>query len=241
MTLTLESIIDKVRAKVYSKYRTRSDVDDLMQEASVLAWRKHSETDWDDAKVIYHAARKADSLVSGKSGEVPTGKPVNYTKRTQSTGDASREKLRAYLTEYEKIHGEAPTNAHVAKALGMNYNNVRYHRNRLHLFDGEVNKRSAYVLSLSEGLDALNNDSQDVPGWMFQLPSEELNTEALDTKIDVRRAIAKTLNDRDKRFLFLEFWLDKSYVDIGKELGFSGAYATKMHRRILAKVGEELK
>ena len=121
MRLPLETIIDKVRAKVYSKYRTRDDVEDLMQEASVHAWNKHVETNWDDAKVIFHAARKADSLVSGKSGEVPTGKPKNLAaRRKQANGEASREKIRTFLAEYEKLHGESPTHAHVAKCLGMN-------------------------------------------------------------------------------------------------------------------------
>lgn len=236
----INTIIDKVRARVYYRYRTHVDVDDLMQEASIHAWKRWEETpDWDEARIIYHAVMKAQSLVSAKSGEVPTGKPKNTAaQRKQANGEASREKLKAYLHEYAKLHGKEPSNTQIARDLGMSTTNVRFHRNRLHLFDGEIDPKSAKVYSLEAGLDAANA-GEDSPAWVYRLPKVLVDYEGAATASEVRRAV-RNLKDRERLFLYLEFWQEKSYVEIGRELGLGGGYVNKLRKQILANLREEL-
>lgn len=236
----ISSIIDKVRARVYSRYRTHTDVDDLMQEASIHAWKRWQENpEWDEAKIVYHAAMKAQSLVSAKSGEAPTGKPKTVAaNRKQANGEASREKLKAYLHEYVTLHGKEPTNTQIARDLGMSTTNVRFHRKRLHLFDGEIDPKSVKVYSLEAGMDA-SDAGENSPAWVYRLPRVLVDYEGAATASEVRQAV-RNLKDRERLFLYLEFWQEKSYVEIGRELGLGGGYVNKLRKQILANLREEL-
>jgi DNA-directed RNA polymerase specialized sigma24 family protein len=236
----IDTIIDKVRARVYLHYRTHGEVDDLMQEASIHAWKRWEESpDWDEARIVYHAVMKAKSLVSAKSGEVPTGKPKNTsTQRKQSNGEASREKLKTYIRDYTKLHGEEPTTTQIARDLGMSTTNVRFHRKRLHLFDTAIDQKTAKVYSLDAGLDA-SAKGEDSPPWMGQMPHVLVDYEGAATASEVREAVRK-LKDRERLFLYLEFWQEKTYVEIGRELGLGGGYVNKLRKQILANLREDL-
>jgi len=236
----IDTLIDKVRGRVYFRYRTHSEVDDLMQEASIQAWKRWTEhPDWDEARIIHHAVLKAQSLVSANSGEVPTGKPkTTSVQRKQANGEASREKLKTYLREYVKLHGTEPTNTQIERDLGMSRSNIRFHRKRLHLFDGAMDKQSAKVYSLDAGLDAAAAGNVP-PAWMYRIPSVTVDYEEAATASEIRRAVGR-LKERERLFLYLEFWKEKTYVEIGRELGLGGGYVNKLRKQIFANLREEL-
>ena len=236
----VEEIIDKVRRRVYARYRTHTEVDDLMQEASIHVWKKFQECpDWDVPRIVYHGLMKAQSLVSNKSGEAPTGKPKNLAaRRKQVNGETSREKITNYLAEYTKLHGKAPSNVQAARELGMSTTNYRFHKDRLHLFDGAVDKQTAKVYSLDAGLDA-SGAGNDTPAWVYHIPPVFVDYELYATRAEVRDAIAR-LPERDRDYLFMEFWQDKTYVDIAKAMKVGGAYVNKYRKQVLARLREEL-
>lgn len=231
----VDSILDKVRAKVYAKYRTHRDVEDLVQEASIKAWKLCNEhPDWDDARIVYFAAMKAQSIVSDKSGEAPTGKPVNHTQyKAQSSGDASREKIRQYLDTYMRIHGTQPTKTKIADDLGMSRRNVAYHMNRLYLFEAGVPK-GAKEFSLDAGLEA-----EEPPAWVYSLPAVHVDYDAVSTAHEVRQAVS-TLNEKDRTFIYLEYYKDMRPVDVARAMGTRDNYLPKMRQRILTQLRKEL-
>jgi len=230
----VDYILDKVRARVFTKYRTHRDVEDLMQEACIKAWRLCEEhPDWDDARIIYFAGMKAQSIVSDQSGEAPTGKPVNATQhKQQASGAASRDKIRKYLADYMRLHGTQPTKSKIADDLGMSRRNVTYHMNRLYLFEGATTKAKEY--SLDAGLDA-----EEPPAWVYSLPAVHVDYDAVSTAFEVRRAIA-TLKERDRQFIHLEYYQDQRPVDVARALGTRDNYLPKMRKRVLAQLREEL-
>lgn len=232
----VDQLIDKVRGRVYSRFRTHNEVEDLMQEASIYVWRKHTEhPDWDDRRIIYYGLMKAQSMVSKKSGEAPTGKPKNLAaKRKQVNGDASREKLGKYFKDYLALHNTKPSNSQAARDLGMSVRNVSYHMSRLHLFDTAVDKTTVKVYSLDGGLDA-----DEPPAWMYHIPPVVVDYELHATRSEIREAISR-LPERDRSYLYMEFWEDRTYVDIAKSLGVGGAYANKLRKQILSRLKEEL-
>lgn len=236
----IDSIVSKVRSRVYYHYRTHSEVEDLMQEACIQAWKKWTdEPDWDEARLVYFGVMKAKSLVSAKSGEVPTGKPRNTaSNRKQANGEASREKLKTYLRDYSKLHGQEPTNTQIARDLGMSTTNVRFHRKRLHLFDGEIDSTSAKIYSLDAGMDAAAA-GEDTPAWMYRIPSVTVDYEGAATASEIRHAVSQ-LKERERLFLYLEFWKERTYVEIGRELGLGGGYIHKLRKQILSNLRENL-
>lgn len=231
----VDHILDRVRARVFSKYRTHRDVEDLMQEASVKSWKLYQEhPDWDEARIVYFGVMKAQSLVSGQSGEAPTGKPVNRVQHKQhASGEASREKIRQYLNEYIRIHGKQPTKSQVADDLGMSRRNVRYHMDRLYLFEAGVPKGTK-EFSLDAGLDA-----EEPPSWVRDIPVVHVDYDAAATAYEVRRAVG-TLKDKDREFIYLEYYKDMRPVDVARALGTRDNYLPKMRKRILAQLREEL-
>lgn len=230
----VDYILDKVRARVFSKYRTHRDVEDLMQEASIKAWKLCEEhPDWDDARIIYSATMKAQSLVSDLSGEAPTGKPIHVVQhKQQASGEASREKIRKYLSDYIRLHGTQPTKSKIADDLGMSRRNVIFHMNRLYLFEGATTKAKEY--SLDAGLDA-----EEPPAWVYSLPAIQVDYDAVSTAFEVRRAVS-TLKDKDRQFIYLEYYKDMRPVDVARALGTRDNYLPKMRKRILSQLREEL-
>lgn len=236
----LEEIIEKVRSRVYFKYITHTDRDDLMQEAAIYVWKKYEEDPTREVgSLIYGSLMKVQSFVWNKSGDAPTGKPINPSRhRQQANGDATREKLSKYIREYTRLHGTKPTENRTAMDLGMSRSNVRFHKKRLHLFDNTVDKDSVKVHSLDAGLDAADS-GQDPPAWVFNLPPVVVDYDLHATRSEVRRAISR-LPERDREFLYMEFWEDMTYVDIAKSMKVGGAYVNKYRKQVMTRLQEEL-
>lgn len=232
----VDRLLDRVRAKVFSQFRNRTDVEDLCQEASVTAWRTWKEhPEWDEARLVHHGYLRALSHVTNPGHNALTGKPVNAAQhKSLPAGEVSRQKIKLYIDEYEKLHGETPNHSQVGRALGMSPKNVAHHRKRLHLFDDARTPADVKTYSLDAGLEA-----DEPPAWTYSIPWVVVDYEAAASSHEVREAVSR-LKDKDREFIYREFWLDQRPVDIAKALRTRDNHIPRMRSRILAQLREEL-
>lgn len=238
--LPQNDLITLVQGAIAKKYGTHSDQEDLIQEASFFAWKKH-EAGGTDLECYFAGRDRARSMVYSLktgTGDAFTGKPVNRNEyRVQANGEAVREKIRMYIGEYTKLHGHEPNNSEISRGVGTSHNNVRHHKKHLHLFS-KTTSMNPHTLSLDAAHDA-SQDNGSASSWLSNLPSLPPDDDSVAARVDVGRALA-TLSQKDRDFLYLEFWEDQTYASIGKQLGYKPNYVNKLRKRILARVEKAL-
>lgn len=125
--------LDDIRRYLYkalSSYTSRSEYEDGLQEGLIRAW-KDIEAGNDDFLHVAHRARRwaINFILDSDSGRrKATGAPSRTMEgRKDSHGEATREKIRQFITHYRELHGEEPTQKQVAEGIGYTPQTVGHH------------------------------------------------------------------------------------------------------------------
>jgi DNA-directed RNA polymerase specialized sigma24 family protein len=234
--LTLEETLARVERKIRSLYHTHGSVDDLVQEAHIHAWKSYQKGE-EFSYTLVGAKYKVLQLISDtKNSHHWTGHIKADRVIEQASGVETREKIREYMDGYNRLHGHLPTPIEIAKHLGMARQTVRAHLERLYLFSGpqltSVTSLDATPTFLSE------DDGRSVADFIKGGNSFE---DQLINKIDTFRWIKESLPDeRERTFAYLAVFEDYAYKDIGALYGSSVTAVTKVVRKAMKRMREEL-
>lgn len=200
-----DEMLDRVTRFIGKKYRRHSEVDDLVQEGCIALWRAWESGERDPQQLIWKAMNRAGHLLQeGK----PFGKPKADRYINRSQGAATREKLRAFIDEYVRLHGKKPTYKEMGEACGISHQGIAVHLKRMYLFDGgpteKVVVESFDRLPDSEDLSYLSVD----PGF----------ADETDTRLAVKELVSR-LPERERLAIYYKYWEDRTHQGIADGLG----------------------
>lgn len=125
--MTFEEMDSYLRKKV-ARFRDSPLWEDAVQEGLISIWQDMQEGTKEHPHMVFRAVLRARALMFNPTTH-PTGHvAVNNAgpgSRRSARGEATREKIREYLANYRKLHGEEPTQYRIAKDLGMDKSTVR--------------------------------------------------------------------------------------------------------------------
>lgn len=208
MTDELEDMLDRVSRYIAKKYYGHSELDDLMQEGKIAVWRAWTDGERNKQQLIWKAMNRAGDLL--KLGQ-PFGKPRADRVVDRKQGQATREKLRAFIAEYVLLHDRQPTYREMGEACGISIQGVSVHLKRLYLFSGAAESMVVLPFDRFPDPEALDIFAVD-PGFV-------------DKTIDrlMVREMMETLPEKERYAIYLRFWEDKTFPAIAKELGFTNS------------------
>lgn len=220
--------------KALGRYSDMPDWEDAIQEACISAWMDNGK--YPDSQI------KARSVIRGKQillhqtglagGSTMTGhvgrKSTEGTVRSQ--GEATREKIRLYVSEYAQLHGKEPNNVEVAKAIGITNAVVGDHRKRMKTYGVSVplNEVQVHTLSTSQAREDQDDDvSYAIVRYAVQWETDTINRLTVEALLEV-------LTQKQKQAVYCTHWLGLSgrtaaeYMGIAKStvrLHLNAAYA----------------
>ena len=216
MTRDLNDMLDWVRRLIARRYQGHSELEDLMQEGQIAVWRAWMDGERDHQQLIYKGMNRAGDLL--KNGK-PFGKPRADRPVNRKTGAVTREKLRAFIDEYVRLHGKKPTYKEMGEAAGISHQSVAVHLKRLYMFSDEPQELQI------ESFDRFP-DAEDL-GYFAVDPGFD---EHVTDKLWVQELMAD-LPDVQKEAVYLRFWEDQTFPAIAKTQGLTnpagGEYRVK--------------
>lgn len=233
--LTLEETLFRVERKIRSLYRTHENVDDFVQEAHIHAWKSYQRGE-EFSYTLVGAKYKVLQLISDPKGHHWTGHIKRDRVINQVSGEETREKIREYIRDYNRLHNHMPAPVEIANHLGLTRQTVRAHLERLYLFSGP---ELTSVTSLDAPPKFLDDDD-DRTMADFVHYNQSFEDQLID-KIDTFRWIQESLPDvRERTFTYLAVFEDLAYKDIGARYGSSVTAVTKVVRKALKRMREDL-
>lgn len=203
--------------KFLAKFRDHALWEDAVQEGRISIWRDMDEGTKDGPHMVHRAVIRARAYMFN-----PTVHPFGHLSnrggagsRRSARGEATREKIRAYIKEYEGIHGQTPTNYRIAKDLGMDKSTVRaqvtkmktgdtgWHHPGLPLTkDGRVDLKALTFVELkfSSGEDRdedLGVNEPIEPGFEDQFLASSLANEALSRLTEAQEELVRAVYFED--------------------------------------------
>lgn len=229
------------------RYRDMMDFEDAIQEGLVRAWKDAEEGQKNELWIMRRAKHWAWSILTNDY-KLPTGHPGRDLEgRTKSSGDASREKIRAYMEEFVKLHDRAPFYREIAAGIGVSKDTVAHHMKYMRAHgnvtvqyrtNGDRRRvdRSAYVHSplMVKGLEG-DEDIDPEAERQAAAPSAEDVFMATETF----RGLLSPISVESQQSLFMSHALDWTYKQIGEF--FDGPSAHSKGYRMLLKAHQEVR
>jgi DNA-directed RNA polymerase specialized sigma24 family protein len=229
MSDDFDSLVEAVRQKVYRKYHTSPIVEDLVQEASLQAWRMHVDNK-EDPYILFWVPKQVVKFLGPKPAPFTgsaSGHGGNRQTVTTTNGDANREKIKQAQQTYFSLHGKQPSNAEIGRMIGMEPRRVSKYVNRanFHLADAPENPTITHIDEWSEefsGGDMSYNRAVSIEGFE-------------DTTVDrlLVEDLLPELKERAREVIYLRYWADMPQADIARELDISPAYTHRVHKEAL--------
>jgi len=132
--------------------------------------------------------------------------------------------INKFINNFKSEHNESPTISQIAKEFNIEESEVMF------CLDS-----SRAVISLDEQVD----DSTKSRTLMETIPDDNSDEKMLD-KI-VLKNIIKNLSDRDKKIIYLRYYLDKTQSEVAKLLQVSQVQVSRLELKILEKIKQRYK
>lgn len=145
---------------------------------------------------------------------------VKFPRRLSEINAAARK----YSAKYESEHGEKPEVKEIATALG--------------LLEEEVIKALEVGGTLS--LDSMTAETEGDGSLYALLPKEEENYERFELK-ETLRAAMKNFTDTERKLIEYRYEEELSQSETARRLGVSQMFVSRMERKLLLKLKENLK
>lgn len=133
--------------------------------------------------------------------------------------------INKYINKYKEEHNDSPTITEIAKEFNMEESDVMF-----------ALDSSRAVLSLNEQVDDSNLKSRT----LIETIGDEDSQEKMIDKI-VLKSIIKNLSERDKKIIYLRYYLDKTQSEVAKLLKVSQVQVSRLELKILEKIKQRYK
>mgnify|MGYP004468184513 CR=1 FL=1 len=133
--------------------------------------------------------------------------------------------INKYINKYKEEHNDSPTISEIAKQFNMEESDVMF-----------ALDSSRAVLSLNEQVDDSNLKSRT----LIETIGDEDSQEKMIDKI-VLKSIIKNLSERDKKIIYLRYYLDKTQSEVAKLLKVSQVQVSRLELKILEKIKQRYK
>ncbi len=133
--------------------------------------------------------------------------------------------INKYINKYKEEHNDSPTISEIAKQFNMEESDVMF-----------ALDSSRAVLSLNEQVDDSNLKSRT----LIETIGDEDSQEKMLDKI-VLKSIIKNLSERDKKIIYLRYYLDKTQSEVAKLLKVSQVQVSRLELKILEKIKQRYK
>jgi DNA-binding CsgD family transcriptional regulator len=237
---TLEDTLAIVDKYIVKRYATHHALDDLRQEAQIFAWKDYQAGDHDSKGICVRAAYRVLALI-GKDKpdskaqwtghiECKEGQMRNY-----AAGEASRDKIRMYVTDYTKLHGHSPSVAEVAKNLGMNRQNVNQHMQRLYTFTTQGKyTESPLETGFTEGSTEETHSVADSVRYGYTFENELIH------RLDTYALMVETLDERERTWTYMHVFMGRTHGEIADQYGYSRNMVSIVVRKSMTKLKEAI-
>lgn len=128
--------------------------------------------------------------------------------------------INKYINTYKNEHNESPSISEIAKNFQIDESEVMF------CLDS-----SRALISLDEPVEEDNSRAKT----LFETIAEDDKTDKLLDNI-VLKNILKDLNERDKKIIYLRYYLDQTQSDVAKVLGVSQVQVSRLEFKILEKI-----
>ena len=128
--------------------------------------------------------------------------------------------INKYINAYKNEHNDSPSIQEIAKNFQIDESEVMF------CLDS-----SRALVSLDEPVEEDNSRAKT----LFETIAEDDKTDKLLDNI-VLKNILKDLNERDKKIIYLRYYLDQTQSDVAKVLGVSQVQVSRLEFKILEKI-----
>lgn len=128
--------------------------------------------------------------------------------------------INKYINAYKNENNETPSISQIAKNFQIDESEVMF------CLDS-----SRALISLDEPVEEDNSRAKT----LFETIAEDDKTDKLLDNI-VLKNILKDLNERDKKIIYLRYYLDQTQSDVAKVLGVSQVQVSRLEFKILEKI-----
>lgn len=137
---------------------------------------------------------------------------------------AQQIEINKYIAKYKSENNlENPTIEQIANHFNMEQSEVVF-----------AMDSSKVVISLNEKQDEDSSRSKT----LMETLAEEDKTESLLNNIMLSQSL-KSLTDKDKRLIYLRYFLDKTQTEIAKDLGVSQVQVSRLETKIIEKLKQK--
>jgi len=133
--------------------------------------------------------------------------------------------INKFINKYKIDHNEAPTVSEIAKKFNIEESEVMF-----------AIDSSRALLSLDEPVD----DGSLKSKTLLETIAEDDKTDKLLDKI-ILKNIIKDLSSRDKKIIYLRYYLDRTQSEVAKELNVSQVQVSRLELKILEKIKQKFK
>ncbi len=141
----------------------------------------------------------------------------------------NRIKLRQVLNTFQQTHARVPTNAEIAKEMGLDEEEV------VELVQASESYRS---LSL-DAPDSSDSDGQEGSRLEDHLGSEDEGLERVVQRESLKPALAR-LPEREREILKLRFFGDHTQTEIADRMGYSQMHVSRLLKNTLEQLREDV-
>ncbi len=134
-------------------------------------------------------------------------------------------KINKYINQYRSEHDESPSVEQISKEFCIEESEVMF-----------ALDSSRAPLSLDEQVDDGNNKSRT----LVETIPEDDNFENLLNRITLEEII-KNLNERDRKIIYLRYYLDQTQSEVAKKLNVSQVQVSRLELKILEKIKKKYK
>lgn len=133
--------------------------------------------------------------------------------------------INRYINSYKLEHNNSPSVTEIAKQFNIEESEVMF-----------AIDSSRALLSLDEPVEEGNSNSKT----LMETIADEDKTDKMIDKI-LLKSIIKELNDRDKKIIYLRYYLDRTQSEVAKELNVSQVQVSRLELKILEKIKQRFK
>lgn len=133
--------------------------------------------------------------------------------------------INKFINKYKEEHDESPTIQEIAKQFNIEESEVMF-----------ALDSSRAVISLNEQVD----DSSLKSRTLVETIGDDESQEKMIDKI-VLKSIIKNLSERDKKIIYLRYYLDKTQSEVAKQLNVSQVQVSRLELKILEKIKQRYK
>ncbi len=196
--------------KSLARYSDMPDWEDAIQEACIQAWLDDGK--YPESQIKGRAVIRGKQIILHQTGLAGGSTMTGHVGRKSTEGvgrvqgEATREKIRQYISEFSALHGREPNNVEVSKAIGITDGEVGRHRKVMKTYGVSVPLSEVKVHTLSTSQS--REDQDDDVSYAITRYAVQWENDAID-KLTVD-ALLEALTFKQRQAVYCTHWLGLS-------------------------------